>query len=198
MIEIPKVDSIWVDTANAHVVRRRELFDNETGALASRIEYGDYREIGTDVQVPMLIRISEFDYAAQFATDRERCVNRLDFRILNAQSNERVDIPAMAAAFRLPGTMQMTLRYEDEKLLQDEYELIAEGEEDHARSIVLWGRKQLDSAGDRPDSDPLSLLRPSLLSLSAGLAAGCLVLFVRSYFRTRPSGGASSREVLPD
>jgi hypothetical protein len=198
VIEIPKVDSIWVDTTNAYVVRRREFFDHETGALAFLVEYRDYRAISTDVQVPVSIRISEFDYAAQFAPDRDRCINRLDFRILNAQSNEHVDIPALTAAFRLPGTMQMTLRYEDEKLLQDEYELIAEGEEDHARSIVLWGRKQLDSAGDRPDSDPLRLLRPSLLSLSAGLAAGCLVLVVRSYFRTRSSGGASPRKVHPD
>jgi hypothetical protein len=188
VIEVPKADSIWVDTANAHVIRRRELFDSDTGALGRRVEFGDYRTIGGDVHVPISMRISEFDYAARSAPDRERCVNRIDFQILDARSNEDVDIPAMAA-IRPPGTIKASPK--------EEYELITGGEEDHARSIALWGGKQLDSSDNRPDSRPLGRLLPFLLSLAAGLAVGCSVLLVRAYFRARPSDGASSSRVHP-
>lgn len=175
VIEIPKVDVIWVSVTDGPVVRRRDLFDIETGALALRVDYGDYRTIGSGIQVPMSMRTAEFDYAAQFPAARERCLKRIEFQILNARSNEDVDIPAMAAAVRLPGAIQRSS--------QDEYELLAEGEEEYARSIVLWGRKQLDSSGNQSDSRWLSLLRPSLFYFSAGLAVGCLLLLVRSYYQ---------------
>jgi len=187
VMEIPNVDSLWVDTANGYVVRRRELFDRETGALHRRVEYRDYRFIGTDVQLPMALQASVFDSRAQTLRERERRVNRIDFHIINAESNENVDVVAMAASTRLGGTIQKPLKDEDE------YELITEGEEDHAHSLVLWARKQVDSSGNRSDSDPLRLLLPPMIALGAGLAVGCLVLLVRIYFRMRCSPGTASR-----
>jgi len=179
VVQKPQFDTIWLDPANAHVIRRRELFDDESGALQMRIEYADFQTIGEDVLVPMSIRILEFDYAAQLPEDRERCLNRIAFHVIQVQANAAVDVAVMAAAIQPPGTIRMRPT--------NEYELSTGGEEEHARSIADWGRRQLHPFDDLPEPCLLNLLRPTLLSLGAGFAAGCFALWGRSYLKTRLS-----------
>lgn len=174
VIEIPKADAIWVDTTSGGVIRRRELFDNESGALALRIEFGDFRMVSDDIRMPMSIKTSEFDYEAPFAVGRERCLNLVTYQILNCRLNEGIDVPAMAPVYS-PGTIR--------RVRDGEYQLVTSEEVDHAGSMVAWGRKQIDSSGDQANQGSMSSLRSSLLFFGSGFAVGCLIWFLLLGFR---------------
>jgi len=168
VIEIPNIDAVWVDSQHGHAVRRREVFDRESGVLALRIEFGDYLPTKGGVDVPRLIHISEYDYAAEAGPDRERCVNRLELRVLEARTNSDVQIPTLSASV-LPGTIQ--------EVRHDLYELVRPDEEDHARSIVQWGRKQLQpTSGELVEEIPLRWPW-YLLYATAGAIIGWLIKF---------------------
>ncbi|WP_157605161.1 hypothetical protein [Schlesneria paludicola] len=170
VIEIPHVDVLWVDSDHGGLVRRRELYDVPTGALALTVEFDEYRDVRDGAQIPMSIRTIAFDYTAQSPEGRLRHLNHLHFKIDSVRANDDASILALAD-ITLPGVIQ--------RINDDQYSLVTEGEQCHAQSLKEWARRLIRSSQGRSDVASWSRLGTPIAFFLGGLIAGTLGWFFR-------------------
>lgn len=166
VIEISMRDVIWIDMTIGNVIRRRELCDLSTGAVALRITFDQFLQCTPDVVVPTQIIFEEFDSASPIAAARTRRVGLLVVCISSIQCNEELDLSSMNIT-PLPGTIEMDAG--------NECHLVAAGEDDHAESLIRWSRSLLQPKAKEFVRPPWTRLAFGLLYVLAGFIAGVVL-----------------------
>ena len=102
VLEAP-TDALWIDVTRACAVLVRQLRDPDGGALTSRFELGDYREVADGVWIPGLIRSIQY---APASGDREPkkvvdSLTRITVARVNDIANEIFEFEPPPGAFWL-------------------------------------------------------------------------------------------------
>ncbi len=74
VLEWPGVDVLWIDPGSECHILRREVYEPESGALAERLEFEDFREYRDGIRLPSRIRNIQFDVLAHDPELRRRKV----------------------------------------------------------------------------------------------------------------------------
>jgi hypothetical protein len=90
VLELPHVDVMWLDLECPQRIMRRDLCAGTYGAVAERLEYGDYREVKPGIWLPHRVRSLQYDAFAHAAHLRARVVRSGTFVLSDVRVNEDV------------------------------------------------------------------------------------------------------------
>lgn len=195
VLEVPGVDEIWLSASSPHYIVRRDVFDDQTGALASRSDFSGYTHHGGNIWLPKKFTNQLYDSRTLSKERQNRMVFDSEFEMLEVRVNGEVvaedfelDLPA--------GTVRLENRDGIEHLCP-----LVSGQGEHAKAIIEWASNLRTY-----DSNPAPSVRDSgrsvvwsILGLLIGFALGLLsVSLVKKASRTRSMPTMSSQTSKPD
>lgn len=176
VLEVPGVDELWIDASPPHCILRRDIFNNETGALAVRFEYRDYFQYNDTLWFFRTFRNQQFDSYAQPEKSQRRTVIDGVFEIKNLRANESVrddDFSFLMA----PGTVRRTVREGMEI-----FERVNAGQSDHVQSLKEWAASSFERKDQAGNLGVIGLW--CFCGFSTGILAGFTVFYKRPNRRT--------------
>ena len=167
----PGRDVIYVDAAPPHCVLRREIFSEETGALAWRCNLGGHTHHGGNIWIPAWFRSQRFDSFATSKSAQARLVVDTKFEITEVRVNDEVT----DEDFQIeppPGTVRREIIRGEER-----FQAVTPGQSDHARAMAEWARSLLlhNRTAAPAAQSQISVSGRSLFPLILGLAVGLLI-----------------------
>lgn len=137
VLEVPNLDVLWLDRERPSCVLRRDVYNPETGSVAMRFEFNDYKQYMPHVWLPGSMRNVQFDSYAHTPALRERRVIDSTFLISNISVNDDVGDEAFELDLP-PGTVRRNASIAGE----ERFEPLTDDQADHLASIINWGKRR--------------------------------------------------------
>jgi hypothetical protein len=137
VLEEPSVDCLWIDVERGCAMTARELYDTTTGAVRTRYELKEHREVVSGVWLPTLIRMIQYDSTATEPESKSRVVKDLQLHISTARVNAPLD--SMFVFDPEPGALWLNPPSETSRVPVQTHS----GGIDHLDNVVAWAKRNL-------------------------------------------------------
>ena len=192
ILEEPGIDALWLDAVPPHLVLRREVFNDQTGALAARYDFSGHSHHGGDVWLPRRFTNQLFDSYASSKESQERLV--IDAKLEINQLRVNGEVVEEDFHLELPaGTVRSVVRDGIEH-----FDPLRTGQREHAKAMTKWAAAL---AGNRRQSSPSipgyrRIAAWAALGLVVGLGVGLPSVFAREKRNVAPGEEACRRDEL--
>jgi prepilin-type processing-associated H-X9-DG protein len=150
---------------------RREVFNDETGALAWRCDLSGHTHHGGNIWLPRFFTNQHFDSFATSPENQRRLVVDARFQISDVRVNDEVTDNDFRLTYE-PGTVRREIENGAEVLRP-----VRDGQRDHAQAMTRWARSVIEHSGAGQPSAPVQGTSAGwyFAIVALGLAMGWIV-----------------------